>query len=63
MEWISLKDELPSYGRRVLLITKGVDNELVRLGLRSYTDKDGEHFNPSGLHTTHWMELPKPPNK
>lgn len=56
-EWISVKDELPEEGRRVL----------VSLTLnRSYTDIDTDrvidgNWRRWGIDVTHWMPLPEPP--
>lgn len=63
--WISVKDELPEYGREVLVYTKC---ERQHIGYRSGTSASGEHWTHQGkkhvdpiFGVSHWMHLPPNP--
>ena len=54
-EWISVKDELPRIGKRVIIFTSQP------LEASRY---EGNKFNRFGVsidYATHWMELPEAP--
>lgn len=64
-EWISVKDRLPEFHKRVLVVARP---NLVVIAERGTLLKDVEwHWSAEGgsmfLHDTctHWMPLPKPP--
>ena len=50
MEWISVKDSLPNFYGRYLVVCKGTDIPQIRLYEGSWD---------SLAEVTHWMELPK----
>ena len=68
-EWISVKDRLPKYGKRVLTYTPGMANQItVDAYDRYYVDVDDEWYegwryrgNHAKNNITHWMPLPEPP--
>ena len=64
MEWISVKDSLPDYNERVLLVGK---HNIIYIGWREHSNWKGkEHFSIGrgcGLSSvTHWMPLPEYPS-
>ena len=63
-EWISVKERLPEVGERVLTLDRR--GNIRNRRLRTYLNGDN-YFAPDGLepgkHITHWMPLPKPPEK
>jgi len=70
MEWISVKDELPSIGQRVILFANGVvQNELYVLDAHDPSDFHIEYFwarEDTGddwkISDDHfWMRMPAPP--
>lgn len=65
MEWIDVKKELPTHDDEVLCRFEGWDG-MDALRTLSYDPLYKEWGDWNGeLYTriTHWMELPKPPNK
>ena len=67
MEWISVKDELPkkeviAYGHQGEMLMGYISRDLIaeQLGQNMFTcSNDNETLE----YVTHWMPLPKPPNK
>lgn len=59
-QWISVKDRLPAVDTRVLVYEDGVTivNAISSLNHRWDLYDNGENCRP-----THWMPLPKPPEK
>lgn len=67
MTWILCRMDLPSYDKRVLIsyASKNSNWKGVTIGVRSHTDKNGEHWNddraqPLGdnVEVYAWMPLP-----
>lgn len=58
-EWVSVKDNIPDIGKRVLVC---IGREFVLVGSRfegsRWVDQRGEFYARS---VTHWAELPEPP--
>ena len=68
MEWISVEDELPKYGKYVLLaekemqyVVEGQRKETNRFGELYYTAFGKTYCGCESEKITHWMPLPKPP--
>ena len=70
MEWISVKDELPKYGQRVLIGGVWDKKEFIIDGINKFKsiihNERGRHLEwdkQNGIHleVTHWMPLPEPP--
>lgn len=65
-EWISVKQEVPEYGKRVLLYMKAPTwgDKQIHIGCRTHTDQSGDHWNVDyGHYISHWMPLPEPPKE
>lgn len=68
--WISCEEQLPEHGRRVLAFINGEDGKSVWDGCR-WNGKEWEvelepkyeYWVPIGYPVTHWMPLPKEPEK
>lgn len=59
MEWISIKDRLPTFDGDVLCFS---DRTSDRASVKLYqTHNGGFFFGNYGVDVTHWMELPNPP--
>jgi len=56
MEWISVKDRLPRYGRNYLVFVCGID-------IAGYNNYRNTWIIPrdNEVYPTHWMELPEAP--
>ena len=79
MEWISVKDRLPSDEQEILVIARGWDERLVYVGshkrveahksrLTGITNKSSEWSLLGWCYlkepmVTHWMPLPEPPQE
>lgn len=73
MEWISVKDRLPKYKEDVLLSFERIFSVLkqdIKIGYRYKTDDTGESYKIFEEHSysvrtdvTHWMPLPKNPQR
>jgi hypothetical protein len=62
--WISVKEKVPEYGKRVLLYMKAPDwgDKQIHIGSRTHTDMSGDHWNVDyGHYISHWMSLPELP--
>ena len=66
MEWISVKNEIPEDGLRLLLYTDvpdeyGKERIGVYLGDTYWTLMGGDYYKQKSINVTHWMPLPEPP--
>jgi hypothetical protein len=61
-QWISVKDWLPEYGRRVLVLTTEYATVAAHFGEVQGIRKWVSHTYPF-LKVTHWRELPEPPKE
>lgn len=59
LRWVSVLDELPSVGIRVLVTS--VDGRRNRFYKVSYLLANGDWFDVGNV--THWMPLPEPPKE
>ena len=62
-EWISVKDEVPELGRRILICGK---NGGINIATRHFEGVDNEaqvSCSSAQRRFTHWMPLPEPPEK
>jgi len=65
-EWISVKDRLPKYGKRVLIFHPSYQGRPIREAWFEKTDGKGHHFMTdtySVKNPTHWRLLPSPPEE
>ena len=63
MEWISVKDQLPSKGDEVLTFYEDYFNVA---SILYFDDENRPHFISGSYvfdHVTHWMPLPEPPKE
>ena len=62
-EWISVKDKLPEYSGRYLVIRRDKHNGSTSTAIETYIKcKVGEWWsNDYVYNVTHWMSLPEPP--
>lgn len=71
-EWISVKERLPEYGERVLVVSRVADLAVSYVDTMSYDPEEG--ICPEGWYTddgwprkddevTHWQPLPEPPGE
>ena len=65
-EWISIKDEMPSFNRLVLVIIYTNGKYYIPFiakwnGERFRSDEDDEGVEDYTNNITHWMPLPQPP--
>lgn len=66
IEWISVKEKVPEYGKRVLLYMKAPawGDKQIHIGCRTNTDASGDHWNVDyGHYISHWMPLPELPRE
>jgi hypothetical protein len=64
--WISVKEKVPEYGKRVLLYMKAPawGDKQIHIGCRTNTDASGDHWNVDyGHYISHWMPLPELPRE
>jgi len=67
MEWISVKDRLPEYKKRVILYAPSYSGRPIFEGILKQTDESGnvwedaEKFIRTSI--THWQSLPEPPKE
>ena len=62
-DWISVKDRLPPYGERVLVINEayGAEHRYTKYNIGVTVRSPHLDFTFWGHKVTHWQPLPKPP--
>jgi len=64
MEWISVEDRLPDNERRVAIVYKYKDSNIVKTYIGEYNPFEKRWINTlDDITITHWMPLPKPPEQ